>query len=48
MDGVDLFYELHLVGLGYFVRVDGRTDRRKEDAILIDPPGRDVKGPKKL
>ena len=38
MDGVDLFYELHLVGLGFFVRVDGRTDRRKEDAILIDPP----------
>jgi len=37
LDGVDLFYEIRLVGLGFFC-ARRHTDGRTEEAILIDPP----------
>jgi len=30
MDSVDLFYDIHLVGPGFFVRLDKRTDGRSD------------------
>jgi hypothetical protein len=30
MDDVDLFYEIHLLGFGFFVRLERRTDRRSD------------------